>query len=139
MPLPKQIDGVPVDVRAADTMESMQALDPSRYCALAEARHELRQPDFADQVFFDRQGNVLASPPAPLQMFLAARARKEEIPYTPAPGASLDAVTEQVSLVLHVSPDAGWAELSNFIAGVFVLHGGRVQPGSVSDLSFPSR
>ncbi|MFM0130295.1 phospholipase D-like domain-containing protein [Paraburkholderia sediminicola] len=116
--LPKQIDGVPVDVRAADTMESMQALDPSRYCTLAEARHELRQPDFADQVFFDGQGNPLASPPAPLRAFVAARARKVEIPYTPAPDVSLDAVTEQVSLVLHASPDAGWAELSNFIAGV---------------------
>lgn len=116
--LPMQIDGVPVDVRAADAMESMQALEPSRYCALAEARHELRQPFFADQVFFDRQGNALASPPAPLIAFAAARARKEQIPYTPAPGASLDSVTERVSLVLHASPDAGWAKLSNFIAGV---------------------
>ncbi|RKE38040.1 phospholipase D-like protein [Paraburkholderia sp. BL23I1N1] len=116
--LPRQIDGVPVDVRAADAMESMQALDPSRYCALAEARHELRQPYFADQVFFDKQGNALASPPAPLVAFAAARAHKDEIPYTPAPDANLNSVTEQVSLVLHASPDAGWAELSNFIAGV---------------------
>lgn len=116
--LPEQIDGIPVDVRAADAMESMQVLDPSRYCALADARHELRQPYFADQVFFDKQGNPLASPPAPLLAFAAARAHKEEIPYTPAPGANLDPVTGQVTLVLHASPDAGWAELSNFIAGV---------------------
>ncbi|MEA3085343.1 MAG: hypothetical protein QOC89_3040 [Paraburkholderia sp.] len=40
--LPQQIDGVPIDVRAADAMQSMQALDPSRYCALAQARHDTR-------------------------------------------------------------------------------------------------
>ena len=67
--LPKQIASVPVDVRAADAMESMQALDPARYSALAEARHELRQPYFADQVFFDKQGRPLANPPAPLLAF----------------------------------------------------------------------
>lgn len=116
--LPKQFDGVPVDVRAAGPMESLRALDPARYFALADARHELRQPDFADEVFFDGQGNALANPPMPLTAFATARAHKEEIPYTPAPEASLDAVTAPVSLVLHASPDAGWTELSSFIAGI---------------------
>ncbi|RDK00303.1 phospholipase D-like domain-containing protein [Paraburkholderia lacunae] len=116
--LPKVFDGVPVEVRAAGPMESLRALDPAKYFALAEARHELRQPDFADQVFFDGQGNEHANPPMPLTAFATARAQKEEIAYTPAPGASLDAVTAQVSLVLHASPDAGWAELSNFIEGI---------------------
>jgi phosphatidylserine/phosphatidylglycerophosphate/cardiolipin synthase-like enzyme len=116
--LPKQIDGMPVEVRAADAMEAMQALDPSRYCALADARHELRQPHFADQVFFDGKGHALANPPAPLLAFAAARARKQEVAYTPAPGVTLDPVKEQVSLVLHASPDAGWAELAKFLTGV---------------------
>lgn len=116
--LPATLDNIPVDVRAANPMEQMRALDPTRYLALAEARQELRQPDFDGEIFFDGKGNAAPQRPALLTAFFAARAHKPQEPYTPAPGASLDEVTAPVTLVLHASPDAGWAQLSNFLAGV---------------------
>ncbi|WP_185732376.1 phospholipase D-like domain-containing protein [Burkholderia sp. Bp8963] len=116
--LPATLDNVPVEVRAANAMEEMRVLDPGRYLAIADARHELRQPDFDGEVFFDGKGNAVQDHPAPLTAFATARAHKEQIPYTPAPEATLDEVTAPVTLVLHASPDAGWSQLSNFIAGV---------------------
>lgn len=116
--LPATLDNIPIDVRAANPMEQMRALDPARYLALAEARQELRQPDFDGETFFDGKGNAAPQHPAPLTAFFAARAHKPQEPYAPAPGASLDEVTAPVTLVLHASPDAGWAQLSNFLAGV---------------------
>ncbi|WP_185626095.1 phospholipase D-like domain-containing protein [Burkholderia cenocepacia] len=116
--LPAMLDNVPVDVREANPMEQMRVLDPTRYLTLAEARQELRQPDFDSEIFFDDRGEPIDSQPASLMAFAAARARKEEIPYTAAPEASLDAVTAPVTLVLHASPDAAWEQLSEFLAGV---------------------
>jgi phosphatidylserine/phosphatidylglycerophosphate/cardiolipin synthase-like enzyme len=116
--LPPAIDNVPIDVRAADAMQTMRASNPSQYLALANARHELRQPDFPGEVFFDGQGNVLQEHPAPLAAFSAAHPGKEHIAYTPAPDSNLDFVESSVSLVLHASPDAGWEQLSSFLAAV---------------------
>jgi hypothetical protein len=116
--LPATVDNVPVDVRAAGAMESLRATDPRQYLALAEARHELRQPDFEGEVFLDARGEPREDHPAPLAAFAAARKHKEQIDYTPAPGANLDAVTAPVTLILHASPDAGWAQLADFLAGV---------------------
>jgi phosphatidylserine/phosphatidylglycerophosphate/cardiolipin synthase-like enzyme len=116
--LPATVDGVPVDVREADVMQTMRVINPSQYLALANARHELRQPDFTDEVFFDGQGNVLQEHPAPLAAFAAAHPGKEHITYTKAPGFDLDAVESAASLVLHASPDAGWEQLSGFLAGI---------------------
>ncbi|MGF6777210.1 phospholipase D-like domain-containing protein [Paraburkholderia sp. GAS334] len=116
--LPSVVDNVPVDVRVANSMESLRVTNPTHYLALAEARHELRQPDFEGEVFLDGRGEPLQAHPAPLAAFAAARVQKEEIDYTPAPGVSLDAVTAPVTLILHASPDAGWEQLSGFLAGV---------------------
>lgn len=116
--LPAMLDNVPVDIREANPMEQMRVLDPARYLTMAEARHELRQPDFDGEISFDGKGNVVGDQPATLMAFAAARARKDEIPYTPAPAVSLDEVIAPVTLVLHASPDAGWDQLSTFLAGV---------------------
>jgi hypothetical protein len=116
--LPATIGNVPVEVCAADPMAQMRVLEPARYLALAAARQELRQPDFDGEIFFDGKGNAVADHPGPLTAFATARAHKEQIRYTPAPQASLDEITAPVTLVLHASPDAGWAQLSKFLAGV---------------------
>jgi len=116
--LPRTIGNTPVDIRPAGSMEAMRALQPARYLAVAAARHELRQPDFPSETFFDGKGTALAQSPAPLQAFAAGHAAKPEIPYVPA-DASLGVVEgKPVTLILHASPDAGWAELSAFLAGV---------------------
>jgi len=116
--LPKTIGSTAVDIRPAGPMEVMRALQPARYLAVAAARHELRQPDFPSETFFDGKGTALAKSPAPLQAFAAGHAAKPEIPYVPA-DASLDVVKgKPITLILHASPDAGWVELSAFLAGV---------------------
>ncbi|MBV9703671.1 MAG: hypothetical protein JO163_13160 [Methylobacteriaceae bacterium] len=114
--LPKNIDGVPVDVRPAGVMKQMRVDDLPRYMALGAARHELRDPEFADETFFDKNGKPIG--PSTVSALAAARPRKEEIQYTPAAGVSLDEVTEDISLVLHVSPDAGLGQLTDFLSGV---------------------
>jgi phosphatidylserine/phosphatidylglycerophosphate/cardiolipin synthase-like enzyme len=114
--LPKTVQGLPVDVRPAGVMKRMRSDDPARFVALGAARHELREPEFAGEIFFDSVGRPL--PQSPLSALLAAQSSKEHIQYMPAPDANLDEVIEDVTLVLHVSPDAGWAQLSTFLLGV---------------------
>lgn len=41
----------------------------------------------------------------------------EEITYTPPERVSLDEVTGEMRVIAHVSPDAGWPQLSNFLKG----------------------
>jgi phosphatidylserine/phosphatidylglycerophosphate/cardiolipin synthase-like enzyme len=115
--LPAAIDGVAVDARPADPLQRMRALHPAGYLAIGGARHEVRQPEFAGEVFFDGNGNP-AIPAAALAAFEAAHAQKPQLKYEPAPDATLDETSDPVTLVLHASPDAGWAQLSKFLTGV---------------------
>ncbi|HET6971912.1 MAG TPA: phospholipase D-like domain-containing protein, partial [Phenylobacterium sp.] len=104
-----------VDVRPANALDLKRAQAPHPYAVLAEARHELRQPEFPGQQRFDAAGQPEAqAPPALLQ---AGRPPKPNLPYTPA-ASPLNAITGDFSLVLHVSPDAGWDRLSDFLSGV---------------------
>jgi V8-like Glu-specific endopeptidase len=43
---------------------------------------------------------------------------REEITYNPPPNAPLETVTDTMRVIAHVSPDAGWTQLSAFLAGV---------------------
>lgn len=113
--LPQQVQGVPVDIRPANALDLQRADDAARYAVMAEARHELRQPEFPDQTRFDGAGEVERQ--APLALLQAARPQKPELPYT-HPAKPLDPVTGPFSLVLHASPDAGWDQLSTFLGGV---------------------
>lgn len=63
--LPASLDAVPIDIRTASALQMMRATAPTDYLTIAEARHELRQPDFPDQSFFDLAGAPVA-PAAPL-------------------------------------------------------------------------
>jgi hypothetical protein len=115
--LPAEVQGVPVDIRPADPLQQMRALRPSEYLAVGASQHEVRQPDFDDEVFFDETGKP-AAPAVSSATFEAARPHKPQLKYTPPATATLDAVTDSVSLILHASPDAGWAQLSEFLSGV---------------------
>ena len=95
--IPAQIEGVRVDLRPASAMQVVQARQPAQYLMMAAARHELRQPDFDGQVFFNEDGTVAANP-APLAAFAAARAGKPHIAYEAPAGASLNAVSGQSRL-----------------------------------------
>ncbi|MBV8850445.1 MAG: hypothetical protein JOZ16_12775 [Methylobacteriaceae bacterium] len=117
--LPKTIGNVPVEIREANPIQLMKATEPAKYVALSAARHELRQPEFPDEIFLDpATGTPRPSPAPPAAFTMTAHAHKPQIDYTGPYGANLDAVTSKVSLVLHASPDAGWDQLSKFIAGI---------------------
>lgn len=113
--LPASLDGVPVDVRTASAMQVMQSAAPADYRMVADARHELRQPDFPNQSFFDPSGTPVQHTAA-LAAFAAGQ-RKQQLDYQPA-DVPLAPFTGPATLILHASPDAGWDQLSTFLAGV---------------------
>lgn len=51
-------------------------------------------------------------------VFAAPEVLPEEITYTTLPGNLLNQVTAPMRVVAHVSPDAGWTKLSEFLNGV---------------------
>jgi phosphatidylserine/phosphatidylglycerophosphate/cardiolipin synthase-like enzyme len=112
--LPKELDGLPVEIRPATPAQQLRIANPTLFASLAETRHELRLPQFDDEVFVSRS-NFPRTLAAALE---AARPRKPQIKYTPAPGVTLDPVQEQMTLTLHVSPDEGWAKLSEFLGAI---------------------
>jgi hypothetical protein len=115
--LPSAVNGVPINVRPANAFQALRATEPDTFLAIGAARHELRQPEFPDERLFDDKGQP-AQPPSAAVAALAARNPKPKIAYTAPPGADLAEVSADVRLVLHASPDAGWDQLSKFLAGV---------------------
>ena len=113
--LPKEIAGLPVDVRPASNLDVLAIDHPAQFAALAASRPEFDRPAFVDEIRFSPDGEPLAIGGSADLVEFAARVAKPQIPYT-APATPLDAVEEQVTLILHASPEAGWAQLSKFLA-----------------------
>jgi hypothetical protein len=114
--LPAAIDSIPLDLREATPLQQLRADKPELYAALAAGpREENRLPEFEGEIFLSPEHPAVAEA---LRVAFAARAKKQKVPYTPAPDVTLDAVEEEVTLTLHASPDAGWAELKNFLSGI---------------------
>jgi hypothetical protein len=128
--LPAKVGGIAVDVREASPLDRVRYTDPMAHAALAAARPEWAPPPFP----FERTMRVAAKPTAkaaakptataakpPPPLSAAARpaslTTKPSVPYTPAPGASLNPVTDVMTITCHASPDAGWPTLSAFLAG----------------------
>ncbi len=129
--LPERIDNIPVDVREASAHQRLRAHDPAA-AALTQAygRPEDKEPTWP----YEREmptGKLLDDPKSDTQQKLAehqkrqpatdraltTHAKKPEIPYVPAAGASLDPVTTTTTITAHVSPDAGLVTLEKFLAG----------------------
>jgi V8-like Glu-specific endopeptidase len=72
---------------------------------------EVVNPSVED-VTRDARGPVVAQ-----EVFSDLATLPEEITYTPPERVSLDEVTEEMRVVAHVSPDAGWPQLSDFLKG----------------------
>ncbi len=113
--IPRSYDQVRVEVRVADPLERLRARGGATYLQVASARHELRAPVFDDALYLDGSGTTVDDATVAAAT-LAGQVVKRRVPYAPPPNATLDAVTEPVTLVLHVSPDAGWGELSKFLS-----------------------
>jgi hypothetical protein len=113
--LPNKIGGIAVDVREASPAERLRASKPENYAHIvANGRAELALPEFVAEQ--DPEGSPMAPQLSPAE--LAAHAAKQEIDYTPPDGLKLDAVEDQMSIICHASPDAGWLTLEPFISQI---------------------
>lgn len=114
--LPEKLGGFAVDVRQASSIEKLRADDPVRFAAFAAtARNEYRLPEFP----YERE----IATGAPARTFEAAAAAakpaaKKQIPYTSPKDFNLDPVEDNMSVLCHASPDAGWPTLKPFFAGI---------------------
>jgi hypothetical protein len=109
--LPSKIEGTPVEVRPAGALEQFSHDHPARFSLLAEHRAELRGsalPEFSPSAARVHQ----AVSPA------VASARQQKIPlqYSPA-DVPLSPVRGKIPMICHVSPDAGWPTLKDFVSG----------------------
>jgi phosphatidylserine/phosphatidylglycerophosphate/cardiolipin synthase-like enzyme len=128
--LPDSIDRIPVDVREATAHQRLRAHDPAA-AALTQAygRPEDSEPTWD----YEREmptGKLLTDPASDTQQqltrhrslqpatdrALSSHSAKPQIPYVPAPGASLATVSTTTSITAQVSPDAGLVQLQNFLA-----------------------
>jgi hypothetical protein len=115
--LPADVEGFPVDVRQAGTLELLRADDPARYAALAATgRPEASLASFPYERFVETGAPVSATFGADA---LAARApKKQQVKYTPPANATLDAITAPMAITCNASPDAGWVTLRDFLSRV---------------------
>ena len=106
--LPREIEGVPIDVRQATLLEQLQVEAPDVASRL-EVKEEFRSPVWG-----------LSYGPLAQQQAMAAaapKAVKPQIPYTPA-AVPLNAIEDAMTVNCHASPDAGWPTLKHFLEGV---------------------
>lgn len=95
-------DGMPTDVTLADPVERLAAAGELE--ALGGLAAVQAEPLLIDELqAFDEESIVLEALPP--------------ITYVPPPGASLEPVTGAMAVTCHVSPDAGWSVLRQFLEG----------------------
>ena len=108
--------GVPVDVREGTAHQRLRAADPeSATIAKTYGRQELNERVWPGE-FEMPSGKPLADKAEPLHLALDAHTNKRQVPYTPAPGASLDPVQGVMTITTAVSPDCGLDTLDRFLA-----------------------
>ncbi len=111
--LPRQIEGIPVEARPDSAIGVLARTSPTAFIAVTTGtRGEFHQPEFRGEI---------AGPSAPssaISDLLAAKAKKQQIPYVGPANATLDDITEEMSIILHASPDAGWAQLQTFLGDI---------------------
>jgi hypothetical protein len=128
--LPASLGGVPVDVREATAHQRLRASDAAAAALMqVYGRPEERAPIWP----LEREmpgGRLLTSPHSETRKTLdafaaghpaitratAAAAHKPQIPYVPAANAPLTPLTITATVTASVSPDAGFAVLTAFLA-----------------------
>ncbi len=109
--LPAKIDGTAVEIRTASDLEQFSHDHPAEFSQVADHRAELRGsalPEFspsAESLHPKISANVST-----------ARQKKAPLDYSSA-SVPLSPVKGKIPMICHVSPDAGWPTLENFISG----------------------
>jgi hypothetical protein len=112
--LPETIEGFAVDVRQASPLQRLRATNPALYASVAASvTPELDRPTFPYER--DLSGQSLA----PLAETVEAMRKpaKQQLRYTAPAGAPLKAITDDMTITCHASPDAGWPTLKSFLEG----------------------
>lgn len=109
--LPPKVEGTTVEVRPATQLEQLSHDNPDQMSQLSDHRLELR-----GNVLQEFSPSDAAVRPVVSSKVVALQQTKPEIAYTPA-DVPLAAVSGKIPMVCHVSPDAGWVELTDFISG----------------------
>ena len=109
--LPDSIRGVPIEVRRDPRPRKASETATGMFVAAetGTVREELAAAIFPGEVSFEA--------PA-VSALLAAKAAKPTVKYQPPKNASLAPITADMKLILHASPEQGWAQLSSFLNSV---------------------
>jgi hypothetical protein len=106
--VPKRLGKVRVDVRQA-TIEEKLALF-GRPAPEADADEAL------GTVVGLARGTGVVDPRSPIEQESAGAIEAERVDYEP-PGFGMEAVDEDMEVICHASPDAGWSQLAGFLKG----------------------
>lgn len=113
--LPTRIAGAPVDVREATAHQRLRARDP----AAAELTQAFGRPEEVDPAWaLERElpsGKLLAARQPAVAKTMSAQQSKPQIPYVAAAGTPLTPMQTVTTITAHVSPDAGFTQLSSFL------------------------
>lgn len=110
--LPDEIEGIPVDVRQASPLKRLAIEHPSSYASQLRLSPDVGAvPHFPDEVPL-----VETTPGSPSAHAELAKIPKPQLDYTGPAGISLHPVSAPMTVRLSVSPDCGWAVLSEFLA-----------------------
>ncbi|HEY4225740.1 MAG TPA: phospholipase D-like domain-containing protein [Pseudolysinimonas sp.] len=121
--LPRDLEGVPVDVRVASEAKRMQLADPEAYARVVGPTPDTGAvPEFAGERRMVGAG-ILAPEglglddglDASLRDYSTARSSKTQLAYTPAPGVALTPIEGDATITLSASPDSGWPTLEAFL------------------------
>ena len=105
--IPSQIEGHPVTIRRATDLEQLSVVAPELVAKLSEQRSEFRGGAFDDDgALPEAEGEELTR-----------GLGKPRIPYAAPQGISLKKVSGTFPIICHVSPDAGWPTLREFLRG----------------------
>jgi PLD-like domain len=112
--LPETIGGYAVDVRQAGPLQKLRASNPTLYTSVAASvTPELERPTFPHER--DLSGQLLA--PLADAVDTLRKPAKQQLKYVPPAEAPLRAITDNMTITCHASPDAGWPTLKAFLEG----------------------
>jgi phosphatidylserine/phosphatidylglycerophosphate/cardiolipin synthase-like enzyme len=111
--LPPSIGGFSIDVRL-DPRPVRQAPAGGTGMLVASLSGTVREEQAVPEV----PGEVAFEQPEPTAALLARAPAKPHVNYVPPPGVSLDPITAKMKLIVHASPEQGWAQLQNFFKGI---------------------